>query len=1052
MLLVEFVGITNGKFVQAGRRVLGFPPSVSNVSSRASSLDPLRCTQTLSALEIEFIDDGYIRTLLKDQKIFGKQVRVYLGFDTGDDATYPEGSFVQCGGGKFENFEVVEGLIRCEIADARASIFSKKGSKILVPRPGDFPYNDQGSATNAMQKLLLAAGLSATHGYSAASYAAASSPGCGHLTIDRYISVGRTLATPTPVDDLIGQIGQILRGYNLIQEDGKVTWKEVDPAGAVAGRFYETDIIPGSVKIRQDFSKIVNAVAIRSAKESFDSNGVLGSSNGFRVELRDDDLTAQADWEFSDGTDQVAEFQIDDEWFSSIAPTKDSVAIPTGTGTIDIVDINFAGSQIAFTPLPNVVDASHPGYILVRGYRSPTDVSVNGPAPIEIIKYTTITSPSSGHLRLAGITRGQLGTTEVAHAGYAPVSGYGNTIGPVVVDVTAIVRCADLVLKRFKEGATVVEFKTPLQTFGFQLADLAYLELALFLRYNLDGLAAANTTIFEITKKDVDYDAMEISWTLCEVRAPARTGNIKGGANWTELPNNWGSGFDKDLDAGMTRLAGRFGSTQGTSTGSLAHAFIESTAPAVSGTLSTTIPTNRAFTRAGFVAIQSEAHTFTASKDTYVDLVPYPTGKTHWRYTEVANGAAAPAIASGELRAFKVVTSGTAVTGVTSQAATALVDLGLNVRDGANADDYKRVKNVATLPAAGTSGQLMVERDSDSLCRDDGTRFVTIGAPSELREVLFASGEDGDFDFDGTNTYAGFATTTGAAPNLIYTLSRDLDANEVTVRTGKTLRTGGYRLHCLTLTLAGTAIIHNDGNAGANATSRTGATKQGPTTFGTVGFGQDGGNGGTGADSAGNGETAGGDGSSNAVGKGGNGGAGGAGGNATSNGAAGGNAGTVTNTKATTRTLASLHALSEFIAGTLTAIKGGAGGAGGGGGGHSSAGGGLEGGGGGSGGSGGGVLFIAALSVVLSSWTGRISANGGVGGNGYNTGNAGGDGGGGGGGGGGWVRVVCGYVTGGTLSGSNVDADGAAGGTANSPAVAGSTGSGGTVDLIDLGA
>lgn len=735
--IVEFVGLSGmNKFACATRRILGYFPLVDSVNPRASSIDPLKCTQTVSAIEISFTDseDGIIRALVEANKLFGKKVKVYLGFDTGDDATFLESDYAGFSAGVVTNVEVVDGLIRIEAKDARSSIFSKNGSTIKVPRPGvvdgqQVSFSDQGAATLVMKDLLIAAALSATHGYDAASYAIAASPGCGHLTIDRLKSLGRDLTEPTPADDLLSEIAQVLRGYNLLQEDGLIAWKEVDPAGTIAGRFLETDMYPGTAKVRTDFSRIVNSVSIRSAYENLNTGNVLGSSGGFRVELRDDDLTAQADWSFSDGTDQVADLPITDYWFSSIAPTKDHDEIPLGTGDIDIVDINFAGSPIA-TQAPNVVDASHPGYILARGYRSSTDAVILGPAPIEIIKYTSITSPSAGHLRLSGITRAQLNTSEVVHA-KAPGDA-GLAIGPVVVDVTALVRCADLILKRFKEGAAVIEFKTPLNMYKYQLADLVYLELESFLRYGKDGLAAGNTTVFEIIRKDTDPEKGEITWTLIEVRTGAHTGRVRGSGNWG--PSH---GSDTDIDGGMYRLGGGFLGPQASGSGSLAHAFIDATLPVVSIDLSTTVPTNRALTRSGWVTIGAEAKTFTASKDTYVDLVPYPGGKSHWRYTEVANGAAAPSLAAGELRAFVVVTSGTAITGVTSQAATQLVD-GPNLKTG----DVGGIGALANVDASGRLVDPVIKDGTGSVHRklkNIGGKFLTTDAAGAEKATVFSS-------------------------------------------------------------------------------------------------------------------------------------------------------------------------------------------------------------------------------------------------------------------------------------------------------------------------
>lgn len=56
------------------------------------------------------------------------------------------------------------------------------------------------------------------------------------------------------------------------------------------------------------------------------------------------------------------------------------------------------------------------------------------------------------------------------------------------------------------------------------------------------------------------------------------------------------------------------------------------------------------------------SHTFTASKDTYVDIDYAGTIS----YNEVANGASAPSLTSGSVRTAKVVTSGSAITSVTT--------------------------------------------------------------------------------------------------------------------------------------------------------------------------------------------------------------------------------------------------------------------------------------------------------------------------------------------------------------------------------------------------
>lgn len=56
--------------------------------------------------------------------------------------------------------------------------------------------------------------------------------------------------------------------------------------------------------------------------------------------------------------------------------------------------------------------------------------------------------------------------------------------------------------------------------------------------------------------------------------------------------------------------------------------------------------------------------TYTASKDTYVDVTAVSGGAVTVAYNEVANGAASPALAANYIRVAKVVTSGAAITSV----------------------------------------------------------------------------------------------------------------------------------------------------------------------------------------------------------------------------------------------------------------------------------------------------------------------------------------------------------------------------------------------------
>ena len=232
--------------------------------------------------------------------------------------------------------------------------------------------------------------------------------------------------------------------------------------------------------------------------------------------------------------------------------------------------------------------------------------------------------------------------------------------------------------------------------------------------------------------------------------------------------------------------------------------------------------------------------------------------------------------------------------------------------------------------------------------------------------AVFSDGSDGSAHLNGTNTY-GWCSLSGSS----YTMTQDVSLTDLTVDSGITLKTDGYRIY-------GTGTLSNAGTitrrTGLDASGRTGGAS---TVESSRPLGQST-TGGTGGNGAQNGTT-GGNNSSNitAGGTGGHGGAGvgytgGAGGNATLNIGQGSARAPVT---ALTGVLVSING--------AQGVRGGQGGGGGGG---------ATGGQGGGGGGGGGVILIAFETITN---TGTITAAGGAGANATTTGGGGGGGGGG---------------------------------------------------------
>lgn len=266
---------------------------------------------------------------------------------------------------------------------------------------------------------------------------------------------------------------------------------------------------------------------------------------------------------------------------------------------------------------------------------------------------------------------------------------------------------------------------------------------------------------------------------------------------------------------------------------------------------------------------------------------------------------------------------------------------------------------------------------------------------------VFGDGSDGSATFDGTTTVIGLVPASN-----VYTMVRDIFCTSITINSGVTLKTGGYRIFC-----AGTVTNNGTIGIGGNAGGATG-TAGGSGPGGTLGGGKAGGAGATGNGSAG----------TNAATSPGCG-AGGAGGGSGAN--TGGGGGTSGNSANTFFYRTQPGGVSFISAGALSAYQGAAGGGGGAGDGTNS---------GGGGGGGGPNIMIAAYTV--NNGSGSILANGGAGG----TPTAGNTGGGGGGGGG----VIIVYTLSAWTAGTTNVAGGAAGGHAGT-GVSGNAGNNGTV-------
>ena len=272
---------------------------------------------------------------------------------------------------------------------------------------------------------------------------------------------------------------------------------------------------------------------------------------------------------------------------------------------------------------------------------------------------------------------------------------------------------------------------------------------------------------------------------------------------------------------------------------------------------------------------------------------------------------------------------------------------------------------------------------------------------NQLQSQYLGDGSDGAATFDGTTTYSAFSTTTGAAPNLVYTLTRNIYLTNLTISSGKTINPANFIIY-VNGTASGTGTLQTNGGNGGNGGNGVGSSSGG--TGGTgggaalVGFftspaggagGLGGSNGSAGAPGT-NGTSV-----SNALGSSGLVGGAAVGIYLGTGAGAGGTAGVATAPVISiARNPSYMSVIGNSMGVSIFGTQGGAGAGGGGGCGNGIG----SGGGGGGAGQAGGIIFLV---VNIYSANYAITATGGTGGNGGNRAGGGGGGGGGSGGNGG---------------------------------------------------
>lgn len=477
--------------------VLSYPVAIKSISGIASETDPLLRTPSASQLTVE-VSDAWLRPILVNNRLKGQKATVKLGA-----AELAEVDFLTVFIGPMESFEPRDGLsVAIEIVDVFTLLERAEVTGAWIGKHPLQVIEDIANRAKITSTYIDTDSFDPAH---------ADNLAIGEYVISRggdidYLLADNSVATPVNALELIGEVARLINGQFVSREDGKLKFVRFDASAAAAGAWTHNHILPGSFRQTEVDDNVINRVLVK-----FSSQYGAYPEQTYQA----DDTASQANYAYPDTTSRVLSHEFTTDWLETAARlnggiTDVATSMEVGgpvhmfSGTREI-----AGSQ----PAEANLDASQPGYFLLWDIPSETGeiVKVTAMSMIsrEVIQIrdpeTLALTPLSVPVRLncSTIVREQFGTTKIAHPAATPV-----------YDVTILVALSDALLKRFKDGAPVVELRTPLSEVKFQAGDLMTLVIPEFLSYSFDGLDG--TQKFEIVGKELDPfgSPPSIRWSL----------------------------------------------------------------------------------------------------------------------------------------------------------------------------------------------------------------------------------------------------------------------------------------------------------------------------------------------------------------------------------------------------------------------------------------------------------------------------------------------------------------------------------------------------------
>ncbi len=485
------------------------PGAVLSVSPLAYEIDPLTRRMQTGGVTVE-MDDGFLRPLIPTNRFKGRQVTIKIG-----SRELAEGDFADYFVGPIDEISPEDGQkVVLEVLNSLVLLEDAKIVGQFIPKHAT-PTAKEGNVFRHMEEILEKADVPAAL-IDAPSFDRGNAlyDDVGHFGMARgkghTFYADSSIRVPSDAFTQVEQISQLLNGGIIINEDGKLSFKQFDASAAVVANWTKDDF--DEFKQVELGANLINRVEVLFFRQS----GVWDEVHTA------EDVSSQNAHALPGQTNRIITHQIPGHWLNASANLPFAIDATQTAWTFFRPGLSFSGVEgMCPGPQPTNADVSmlRPLYVKIDNelikitsmqLRRATDCSTFS---LDDPDRPLIGLESHGLFPMAidvlVSARGQLGTTGAAH------------VGSAIFDYTVPKWIADRIIERFGDGVDVVELTTSFAEYDKQVTDLVTLTHPEYLSFGRDGITSSVKWELVMKEPDLDSSPPRIKWLLAVAEVPA---------------------------------------------------------------------------------------------------------------------------------------------------------------------------------------------------------------------------------------------------------------------------------------------------------------------------------------------------------------------------------------------------------------------------------------------------------------------------------------------------------------------------------------------------